>query len=277
MDFPDYSSQGGAAGDPYYIEAAGTRFSYYGLSGVPSLVEGGNIFDIFAPGNTSTNLGNTVDAALNRNAYFEITSANATIENNEVSLDLDILPYLNGEFTIFAAVKENETVGNVLPPNVGGNGENEFVDVMMKMIPNAEGTTIDFTSGTSYQTTLTADLSNTFIEDYTDLNVVVFIQHMPSKTIMQAANADTTLGTEDFISDSTFKIYPNPANNGFVNITMQQAGTIEVYDLTGRLVVKSIDLKVGDNKLNINELSNGVYITKINSNNKTSSQKLIIN
>ncbi|MFD2432479.1 hypothetical protein ACFSO9_02355 [Mesonia maritima] len=221
MDFPDYSNQGGAAGDPYYTVESGTRFDYYGLGSVPSLVEGGDIVDIYAP-NPSATLRNTLDESLNKNAYFEITSANAKIENKEVSLDLDILPYLNGEFTIFAAVKENETTGNVLSPQVGGNGESEFIDVMMKMIPNEKGTTVNFTSGTSYQTTLTADLSDTFIEDYGDLNVVVFIQHLPSKTIMQAANANTTLGTDDFTSNREISIYPNPTNNGFVNIKLNK-------------------------------------------------------
>ncbi|MFD2432478.1 T9SS type A sorting domain-containing protein [Mesonia maritima] len=58
---------------------------------------------------------------------------------------------------------------------------------------------------------------------------------------------------------------------------MKQVGTIEVYDLTGRLVINPVNLEVGNNKLNINKLSNGVYIIKVNSNGKTSTQKLIIN
>jgi hypothetical protein len=85
----------------------------------------------------------------------------------------------------------------------------------------------------------------------------------------------TTLSNADFISDS-FKLYPNPSNSGFVNITSTGLGAIQanVFDMLGKQVV--IDTTVVNGRLNISDLNAGIYIVKLTQNNSTTTKKLII-
>lgn len=85
----------------------------------------------------------------------------------------------------------------------------------------------------------------------------------------------TTLSNADFISDS-FKLYPNPSNSGFVNITSTGLGAIQanVFDMLGKQVV--IDTTVVNGRLNVSDLNAGIYIVKLTQNNSTTTKKLII-
>ena len=85
----------------------------------------------------------------------------------------------------------------------------------------------------------------------------------------------TTLSNADFISDS-FKLYPNPSNSGFVNITSTAMGAIQynVFDMLGKQVV--IDTTVVNGRLNVSDLNAGIYIVKLTQNNSTITKKLII-
>ena len=85
---------------------------------------------------------------------------------------------------------------------------------------------------------------------------------------------DQTFGLEDNVQDQ-FAIFPNPASDGFVNITSTVDGdkTIAVYNVLGKLV---IDTTITDNRLNIAELSSGVYIVRVTQGNATTTKKLVI-
>ena len=101
---------------------------------------------------------------------------------------------------LFAAITENVTTGNV-----GTNGQTEFHDVMKKLVPGRAGTLLDpMTAGD----TLSMDFSYTFqgeyledvgysnqvdhdlnhsVEEFEDLEVVVFIQDTTTKEVYNAA------------------------------------------------------------------------------------------
>ncbi len=82
----------------------------------------------------------------------------------------------------------------------------------------------------------------------------------------------------------SFKLYPNPfstiANLEFTSSKMSYV-TVELFDLTGRMV-KSLyagEVKQDDSKsiaISSNELRNGIYLLKINSDNEVHNQRLII-
>lgn len=82
------------------------------------------------------------------------------------------------------------------------------------------------------------------------------------------------LSNDQFIKN-TFKIYPNPATDGFVNIEANTNGqkTIDMYDINGRRVLSA---ELENNRLDVSQLSTGVYILKISTSNQSSTQKLII-
>lgn len=89
---------------------------------------------------------------------------------------------------------------------------------------------------------------------------------------------DSPLATND-IRQKDFTLYPNPSN-GWITIKTKNSSSpleIDVYDMTGRKV-KSLKLNSTqtENKINLTDLSNGVYIIKSKIGSEENSQKLII-
>ena len=76
------------------------------------------------------------------------------------------------------------------------------------------------------------------------------------------------------IDDSLAKLnlYPNPASNVFY-VNSQEVSQVEIYDLSGKLVKSTQNISNG---ISVNELSNGIYIVKIQSGKNSISKKLII-
>jgi len=84
---------------------------------------------------------------------------------------------------------------------------------------------------------------------------------------------DGILGLGD-ANENTFSIYPNPAN-GFVNITSQFSGdkNIAVYDVLGKQVINTT---ISSDRLNISELTSGIYMMTISQNGVSSTKKLVV-
>jgi len=84
---------------------------------------------------------------------------------------------------------------------------------------------------------------------------------------------DGILGLGD-TNENTFSIYPNPAND-FVNITSQFSGdkNIAVYDVLGKQVINTT---ISSDRLNISELTTGIYIMQISQNGVSSTKKLVV-
>ncbi|AEH01135.1 T9SS type A sorting domain-containing protein [Lacinutrix sp. 5H-3-7-4] len=84
---------------------------------------------------------------------------------------------------------------------------------------------------------------------------------------------DPTLSTENF-ETTEFSVYPNPASNGFVNITTasNEAINVSVFDVLGKKVLS----QTINNRLNVSTLKSGVYILNLNQNGATTTKKLVI-
>ena len=64
---------------------------------------------------------------------------------------------------------------------------------------------------------------------------------------------------------SNFNIHPNPSSSNVkISAIETQIKTIDVYDLNGKLVISNQYNSVAITDLNISNLSNGIYILKIN-------------
>lgn len=87
-------------------------------------------------------------------------------------------------------------------------------------------------------------------------------------------NQPSTLNVDNFSSEASFSIYPNPANSSFK--TNKEISSLQIFDITGKLV-KSFNGSLSQNEdYNISDLSKGVYLIKIqDQNNATSTSKLI--
>jgi len=79
--------------------------------------------------------------------------------------------------------------------------------------------------------------------------------------------------------ENGFKIYPNPSNGNFTvdtHMLKYDNISISVYDLLGSKIQKFENIKSFPFKMDLNDLSNGIYYFKINCGNKTITQKVII-
>ncbi len=252
-------------GDTYYTAEGGDRRAYYGVTGVPTLLLDGHNDDFFG---TPSNIQPDLDAAYAAPAYFDMSATYTMDANHGISVNVSIEPYLNGDYTLHCAVVEKTTTGNV-----GSNGETEFYNVMMKMVPDANGTNAALAIGQTFTTTLTASVAGTHVEDWNDLEVVVFLQDDNSKNVMQSAKATETSGISDEVLNN-ISIYPNPATSS-VYIKGAENMNVEVLNITGSVIIKKDDISNME-QLNTANLSAGMYLIKFTQNNKSGIKKLMI-
>jgi hypothetical protein len=87
----------------------------------------------------------------------------------------------------------------------------------------------------------------------------------------------SNLSNDNFITFD-FSVYPNPANDvvNISNSTSAIISNVEMTDLNGR-VVKNITLNATEGQINISDLSTGVYMMNVSSDQGTSTKKIIKN
>lgn len=70
-----------------------------------------------------------------------------------------------------------------------------------------------------------------------------------------------------------FKFYPNPASD-FITVNISDDYTFQIFDLTGRIILETCSF---NNKINVSEIPNGIYILKTLNKKAQFTNKLIIN
>lgn len=252
------------AGDPYYTAEVGTRRAYYGVSAAPTLFvdsNEGTAFDVAA-------LQSNLTAAIAKPAYFALSASHALV-GNAITVNVNTTPYLTGSYKLYVAVVEKITTGNVAT-----NGETQFKNVFMKMLPDASGTTLSCVAGSPIFTQLQANLTGLFIEDYTDLSIVVFVQNVATKAIMQTTYAVNGLATTEFSKTSKIKIYPNPSE-GMVRIATESPLDVIITDISGKAVFTMNQVTSGTD-LNLSILQSGVYFAKMTGDGIEQTEKIIL-
>lgn len=203
------------SGDPYYTAEGGVRRTYYGVSAVPQLfVEGTNTSTSSAAVNNAFNNGMA-------NPAFIAIEGMHIIEGTTVTVEATINPFIS----LSDAVVHIVVIEEVTYDNVASNGETEFHHVMMKMLPDANGTTVDLTAGVNTVLSYSQDMASTNVEEMDDLMVVIFVQDNSNKGILQAAYSEETAGFP-----AAIMFDPIPGTTGVetfadVNITLSEAVT----------------------------------------------------
>lgn len=251
------------AGDPYYTAEVGTRVQYYGVNAAPTLFVDSKDGTNF---NTSL-LQSDLNAASARPAFF-VMNASHILEGDNITVNVDLTPYLSGTYTLRAAVVEKVTTGNV-----ASNGETEFHNVMMKMVPNATGTTINCVRDVQQSIQVSASLDGTNVEELEDLSVVVFIQSA-GKSIMQSAYTVEALATNQFDAKSAIKMYPNPTT-GIVRINSQSPVDVTVSDLTGKVIFTQNEV-TSETAIDLSAFQTGIYLAKMSNGTSEQTQKIIL-
>jgi hypothetical protein len=251
------------AGDPYYTAETGTRRNYYQVTAAPTL-----FIDSKAAGSGSTSaLQSEVNGYAAVPGYF-LLSATKNLVGSTMNVTVNTTPYLTGQFRLHVVVVEKTTTGNVAT-----NGETSFKNVMMKMMPDANGTILNCTANTMISTGLSINLASTFIEEYTDLDVIVFVQDFNSKEIMNSGIATQQLSNESF-DVSKIKVYPNPSN-GIFTVDTDLPTEVKVLDITGKVVFTGFDI-TKQNSINVSNLQQGVYLLKIKNDLGEQTEKIVI-
>jgi thiol-disulfide isomerase/thioredoxin len=187
MNFP-------GAGDPYYVpEIAGVRAKYYDIVGVPSCY--GNATEFYGQNNNSDGtpgLRPLVNAFAGTKSYFDISLDSAHISaDSTIYVKYKITSKIPAELTVQTAVFEQTTY-----KNKGTNGETSFPHVTMKMFPDGNGNIVNFKKDSTYEFVYEYDMSKTFMEEISDLRLVVFIQNDVSRVIYSASQREVSCPTE---------------------------------------------------------------------------------
>lgn len=184
MDWP-------GVGDPYYTAECGVRGSYYAVASVPDLYV--NAQDE-SPSGVSQEI---YDGYQTWTTSMEIEVLIAEIDlDNVISIEanLNALDNYEAGLTAHVVVVEKLTV-----ENVGSNGETEFHNVMMKMFPDAGGTTLPALSDGSTETLIfTFDMDDTFMETANDLRVIIFVQDDSDQSVIQSEQVEVAHSLEDY-------------------------------------------------------------------------------
>ncbi|MDD4149446.1 MAG: T9SS type A sorting domain-containing protein [Bacteroidales bacterium] len=252
VNFPD-------GGDPYSIPECGLRASYYGIDNAPKLFINSTLKPVGFMSQTIYNsfLGLPAEMSIDiSTAIIDPSNMIVTIEAN-----INVIENFAAGLKAHIAIVEKTTHNNT-----SSNGETEFNNVLMKMLPNADGTTLEALSiGIPVSITQSYNMSTTHMEEFADLAVIVFVQDDSNKDILQSEMIDITVPTKNeanMLVENTVKIFPNPAS-GNINITSDlEIEQLIIFNLMGQIVYEST-FYVNSMNVDISSLESGLYLFKI--------------
>jgi hypothetical protein len=158
------------AGDIYYTPEGGVRRNYYGVNAVPHIMWNAKY---------SMNINQTTFNNMLAEPAFMDIAGSFDVSGTNITVNFDVASYLSiPSARVYAIVNQKRTTGNI-----GPNGEKQFFHVMMKMLPNADGTTTSFNTGDIKSFTFTQDMSGTHVEKMDSLEVHIFVQSHSTKYI----------------------------------------------------------------------------------------------
>ena len=276
-------------GDPYYTLEGGARRTFYGVNSVPRVeIDGG--WD----GN-----GNGVTQALydqyqNVPAFVEM-SATWSRFTKSVETEVTISPLADvtsNNLRLFAVIYSHLDVANVKT-----NGETEFFNVVKKMMPNENGETLSaLTSGQSVTKTLSYTFNGNYtlpanaqspanlsvehtVEDFTNLGVILWVQDISTKEVLQSVDATYTIGQFEESLASKINVYPNPTSGDFfVEGNFEAAATLKLMDMTGRTLYQEQADFTGGQKIQISTegLASGTYLLITTTDGASHAQPVIV-
>lgn len=164
--------------DPYSNSDGELRRQYYNVNSAPNIFFNGNKTSY-----TVDNLESIFLSQYNDMAFVDIAGS-WSIDGKTITINADVTSYTAIEDArIYVSVNEKKTTGNAVTPPEGSFFDTVFYHVMMKMLPDGNGTTISFDAGEITSLHFESDLSETNIEEFDDLEVNVFVQNHATQRV----------------------------------------------------------------------------------------------
>ena len=207
-----YQMHGPAPGDPYFTEDARLRGLYYDLQFVPRCYPDGNAQQI---GPIQQSL---FEQLVKKPSFVDIRGS-FSIDGNNITVKADIMPYIDIDAKVHVAVNEKETFGNA-----STSGETSFHHVMMKMLPDGNGSPFHFVACECQQLEFTFDMSSTHVEEMDDLEVAIWVQHNQTPVKLCMAFAEKEVLNSCFAYEYTDE-HPYPVEKLEILHPSEQKGT----------------------------------------------------
>lgn len=261
------------SGDSYETTESAFRVSnYYGITGFPTSEFDGVI----------THVGGSQTVSLYETylPYYEERSSKVSLF--EISLDV----VMNGETDVTAQVM----VDNIYP-YPGDNialqvvlteshipaswfGLSEINFVCRDMVPDQNGTAMDFSGSTTYENNFDISIAG-YEKD--NCEVIVFLQDNDSKEILQAAKFDLEdiVGIGENPVSKSVQVFPNPAKDMLQITADDNINSVRIMNQVGQLVF-SRSFDGSSINLNVSAFETGIYFVEITTSEGVMTQKLLI-
>ena len=272
-------------GDPYFTNEGAQRRYFYNVNTVPRVILNGV--------DQNNPIGFTqqeFDEAYQLYSFVDL-DATYSVGGQKVDINVDINSLCNtagiwDNLTLHTAIFEYTTYNNV-----GTNGEIEFYNIMKKMLPDHNGTSIPDLLGPNnptYSLSLSYEFNGTYnipldassptdhliehsVEDFQNLGVVVWIQDNDSKYILQSATANMVANSNDLDAQVQTVVFPNPASDQ-LNVTLKgdinEVVDVKIYNSLGQIVRVEDCANFNKNQaIDISELNEGVHVLFIQTTN----------
>ncbi len=173
-------------GDAYTNTASNARNSYYNISGYPTTVfDGGSAY---VGGSTNTSLypqylaryNQKIDIPTSFSIDIEGTSSGFVDFNVDVTIEM-VDPYVGSDIRLHCAITESD-----IEENWQGLSHLNFVQRMM--VPDHNGTPLDFSSGNVIQQSLSFIIEPEWLPEHCEF--VIFLQEHGSKEVLNATKKD---------------------------------------------------------------------------------------
>ncbi|TXC85063.1 T9SS type A sorting domain-containing protein [Luteibaculum oceani] len=289
QDFP-------GTGDPYCTDEAVSRRGFYGVNSIPNTaIDGGwnQNPNGGAFNNTVYNDHKDIPSVVVVSGTYNVDPATKTVTYSvDVTPDFDIPA---GALNVNIQIIEGKTDNNVK-----SNGETEFHQVMKKMLTGVLGQPLpDLKAGVATNISGSYTFQGNYrlpnnagdridheiehtVEEFEDLYVVAFVQHMGSKKIIGGGNTSKSTSIEEkesVVAELTAS--PNPFNNVLnlnIDAIRNASANVVVMDVTGKVVASElVEVNAGSQEVSL-DLSNvnaGVYTVAVNVNGSAKQVKVV--
>jgi hypothetical protein len=255
-------------GDPYANHDGYDRMNFYKVNYVPDVYVDGvqratdSTLQVFFNNSLVNPAFMSIEA---RHNFFPIE----IVQDTGINVKVDIHSLINADLTAYIALVEKLTYHNVAT-----NGETEFHNSMMIMIPDGNGIPVSLTDGNLTQLEYTQSLSNTNIERWNDLMVVVWLQDPASRMVFQSAYSDTIgFGVNNLGNQENVRVYPNPTQGLIYFTGLKTIDQLTIYDFTGRSVLEIPNITNGT--ADLGALQEGMYYFRIQFGKNTGIGKIV--